>query len=865
MATIFDLILQDTLADAHAWALPNVKGQGQERWIGTRRPTALESFCRKRDIAGFGVFFCVSTIAIGQPRKKEHARELRFLFCDIDFKDHDTAPAEIERLLRALPCPPTRMHHTGNGIHCFWLMETPFLSDGMAEAEVLLRKLCNLLGGDPTVAHCVALMRVPGTHNTKRGQSLPVTVIREGVETYAPAQIDAWVGSAGAPLLVRRNAPALNAFERMAQEQAFRAPIDVDARLQAMSVGGEGDAGVHNTLLSCTASMVAAGIEEDDIVQELMGALDGMEGTEGWNWVQEEREIRGMCRDAHVKFVQPKSIRSALEPLVKRTGGGEPPAPPSTTLPDGVVSLSDARKERDAESDARRERVKDKLSKKKKNEHVVLGMGILAGLDEENRRIMYADNQCWMYEGGVWKSIAPDDERLWISVMVERGCNAIGLVSTTKIVNETRAWLQRQPDLYKGTGKVEWDAHGMIATKSGLIGWEADDTRHHDLLPSHYVTRIIDCEYAPAAECNTWEDMLYDDYGFDDGTVDFLQEFAGCCLVNRKPRTLMRALVLLGPSNTGKSNILNVIAGLISMVHNSTALKTLENSHGLMDFLKPIPWVLHEAFEQSKWEMSATVKALLSGDAVHVNIKNGPMHSLEFKQPILWGTNVPPQFREASRAMENRLAIVKMTRSYNPAQVVGTALQAQEAGYRTPAELVLATEKAGLLNWAIEGLKRAWTRGHFVFTNEMQASLHAMRTDSNMATGFVEECCTYDPTTFVVAGDFYGAFAVWHRDHRGGQTPSNDSIGRSMTSLADPRVLAGERVNKKRIYAGLRLNEEGLDCWNAYSSSVMQERSGVRISERDTEVNKLLTAEQLQRGVFVAMQAAHASWQPDPT
>lgn len=874
MSTVFDILLLDTMAEVHAWALPNIKGEGRERWIGTRDLHRLETFAARRDETGYGVFFCVATIAPGMPRKKEHMRELPWLFADVDFKDHDTPPDDIEAVLRALPCPPSRMHHTGNGIHCFWLLDAPYFSDQMETAEELLRRLAAVLGGDPSVAHCVALMRVPGTHNTKRGERHRVRVIREGVESYTGGQISAWLASVRDPVLVRRGRET-NPFLRVAEEQAFRAPVDVEHRLASMQPGGTGDEGVHATQLSCTASLAAAGVDEDEAAALVLDATMQLAGTGDWNWRQEEKTIREMYRDAAKKFErrperdpgrnpdrpEPRDIGRALAPLVQ--------AP----LPAGVVNLAEARKERERDEPddtpvmdraTAKERATAKLSAKKKNEHVVLGMGILEALRDEGKAIMYAENQCWMYSAtaanqGLWKAMTPDEEKSWASVMVERGCNAHRLVSTTKIVNETRAWLQRHPDLHRQD--VKWDAHGGVAVRQGILNWG-----NGEVLPykaEYHVTKRIDCTYAPEARAPTWQRMLAEDYQFTEGTITFLQELLGVSLLAKKPRGLTRALVLLGPSNTGKSNILNAFAGLLGKEQNSTPLQTLENAHGLMSFLQPVPWVLHEAFDQSRWEMSATAKALLSGDIVHVNVKNGPMLSVEFKQPVFWGTNVPPQFREASRAMENRLAIVKMKRAFNPLRVTGTAAEAITAGYRNPAELVLETERAGLLNWALTGLRRAMARGHFVFTPEMMQSLHTMRTDSNMATGFMEECCEFASDGYVDTTDFYGAFTVWHRDHRGGQTPSADALGRAMHNLSDPRLLVGERVNRKRIYAGIKMNEEGLDCWNAHSSSVAAERSGMRISDRDTDVNKTLGEEQLQRHEFAAMQDAHRSWRPD--
>src|SRR5947209_4128937 len=126
MANIFDTIASRTeTGEVHCWVLPNVRGEGRERHIATRENDRLDKFSNKHDQPGYGAFFCVSTIEPGHARKKESARQLPFLFCDIDFKDIDLPTEQIERILHDLELPPSRIHHTSGGLHCFWLLDTP--------------------------------------------------------------------------------------------------------------------------------------------------------------------------------------------------------------------------------------------------------------------------------------------------------------------------------------------------------------------------------------------------------------------------------------------------------------------------------------------------------------------------------------------------------------------------------------------------------------------------------------------------------------------------------------------------------------------------------------------------------------------
>lgn len=860
MATIFDVLLNGTTGDVQVWNLPNIKGEGDERWTGTRSAARLETWVERKDVPGTGTFFCVSTLEPRQRRKKEHAIELPFLFGDVDFKFVDLPKEEILGRLLALPLPPSRIHATGGGYHCFWVLDEPVTRDGMDGAERLLRLLASRIGMDRMVAHRVALLRVPGTHNSKRvgpgdGRGVRTEVVSETGQLYSLSEIDAWLASlrGSEPILPQHDRPQdANPFSRLAETQELRGPMDVEAALAAMAVGFN----VHDTQLSAMASLAVADVDEDDAVGLVLEATRSLPGAENWDWTEEERNLRRMHRDAVKKF----GVRGDAPANGTTRDQGRPQAAPGrqSVQSVGVVSLADARAKRqeaeaqeddDEEADPKK-RALGKISKKLKNDHVVIGRWILEVLHDQDRALLYTDNQAWMYREGVWTSMVPETEKSWASVMVEQACRAAKLVSTTKLVNETRAWLQREPDLHKED--VKWDQHGGIAVKNGVLNYGNGTLLPYK--PEYYVTRRIDCDYDADARCPVWEKMLAEDYQFDRPTISFLQEFLGTSLVSNKPRTLTRALVLLGPSNTGKSNILNAMAGLHGEMHNTTPLKALSGTHGSMQFLHPNPWVLHEAFEQSSWEMSDVAKAIISGDPFNINVKNAPIVTQRHTAPILWGTNVPPQFKEASRAMENRLAIVRMHRSFDPLNVEGTALEALRRGYRTPAEWVLNDEKKGLLNWAIAGWKRARERGHFEFTTEMMQSLHQMRMEGNMASGFVEECCEYDPNIYLNVGDFYGAFSVWHADHRGGNTPSVDSLGRAMQALADDRLVCGGRINRQRVYAGIKLNEEGLDNWNAFQSSVMAERTGLRVASSVQDVNKYISPSTMDTDTFARLR-----------
>ena len=285
-------------------------------------------------------------------------------------------------------------------------------------------------------------------------------------------------------------------------------------------------------------------------------------------------------------------------------------------------------------------------------------------------------------------------------------------------------------------------------------------------------------------------------------TIGVIQELLGAGLVDDKPRELSRALVFQGGSNFGKSGLLEVMGGLFGQDVNTTPIEALEGTHGMMGFIKRRPWVLHEAFDQRKWHFSSDVKTIITGEPVNINVKNGPILSQRVYAPIFWGTNYPPQFKESTRAITNRMVVIECRREFMPNKPVGAAKEARRLGLGKPSNLVLRDELPGLLAWAVVGLQRALKRGHLILTKSMSDELDKIRSDSNMVDGFLTDCCFYDQDKLLSVPDFCLAFAAWWLANKGENrtTPSNEAIGKALAAMVDPKIAIG----RARTFYGTR-------------------------------------------------------------
>jgi RecA-family ATPase len=294
-------------------SIPNQRGSDLPiRWMYAKSAADVGQFVAKHDAPGMAIYFAVARLKDGaEARTIETVKETLWLWADVDFKHHPgMTPEEIDKRLEQMRNPPTVVINSGHGRHLYWRLHEPEdLSTEAARRKLTeaLTLACQHVSGDPGVCEVARLMRVPGSHNTKNGDNLPVEVLTCNEHEYDLAElVDWWLEARPvmpAPAAVNGSGgnghdPA-DPFAAFAGE--YKAPIDVEARLAGMRYGGAGDTSIHATQLQCTGALLRQGIPLEDVVAQVLGATKrtaaGDARCAGWDWRAEEITIERMCVD----------------------------------------------------------------------------------------------------------------------------------------------------------------------------------------------------------------------------------------------------------------------------------------------------------------------------------------------------------------------------------------------------------------------------------------------------------------------------------------------------------------------------------------------------------------------------------------
>jgi hypothetical protein len=319
LETFVDTLFARTQAPRFVCSFANERAQAQHfppRQLVTRDVKRICEFAREWDLPGRALYVCVATLLPGHTRRaKANLSQLVCLHADLDFKGIAASRADIEDVLKLLPCQPNLVVFSGHGLHAYWLLTDPLpaVPENIARLEWLLRKLAHVVAGDPAVCEAARVMRLPGTHNSKNGAWHEVKIVSCHKGHYALERLEDWLKRAPVmlPRVERktsgsgsdsRNGSASDPFMQLGEEQCVRAPIDVEQRLEEMTYHAPDGTSIHNTQLSVSAALLKRGHSIDDVVERVIAATREAAGREGfgWDWAAERKAVRAMC----VKWIE---------------------------------------------------------------------------------------------------------------------------------------------------------------------------------------------------------------------------------------------------------------------------------------------------------------------------------------------------------------------------------------------------------------------------------------------------------------------------------------------------------------------------------------------------------------------------------
>jgi putative DNA primase/helicase len=305
--------------------------------------------------------------------------------------------------------------------------------------------------------------------------------------------------------------------------------------------------------------------------------------------------------------------------------------------------------------------------------------------------------------------------------------------------------------------------------------------------------------YDPKAECPKFKKFLGEVFAGAEETIISIQEQFGYCLYPEMPAEV--SFWWYGAGANGKTQMANILVALLgpkNVAHID--LRTLEN--GRFDrghLFGKLANIIGEP-DPRRLEKSTVFKRATGGDPIYSDVKN--RHSIEFVNfaKFFIYANVYPKIDDISVAFWRRVLAVNFPNKFDGSNAVKDIAK----------EIATPEELSGILNWALEGLRRLKANDwEFTITKEMKEEKERLILFSNPVRAFVDSCCVSDRTAKTATIDLFEAFIIFC-DDMGLPDLSEDEFGKALGRM--PRVISaytmrnGRQVRAKR---GIRLKEEG--------------------------------------------------------
>ncbi|RDY67300.1 hypothetical protein DXT76_19595 [Halobacillus trueperi] len=285
-----------------------------------------------------------------------------------------------------------------------------------------------------------------------------------------------------------------------------------------------------------------------------------------------------------------------------------------------------------------------------------------------------------------------------------------------------------------------------INLKNGLLKWKTGEIKDHT--PDQLSTIQIPVTYDPEATCPKFDEFLKGVVPPD--TIPMVHEMMGYLLI---PETdLEKAFMLTGTGANGKSTLLYAIEKLIGQANIANVpLQELESNRFKKALLYGKLANIFADLSSRVMEGSSAFKTLVSGDRIDGEFKGKDSFSFTPFAKLIFSANELPGSTELGTSFFRRWEVIDFPNQFTGSQ--------KKQGLKY--EITTEEELSGILNHAVEGLKRLYDKGEFTPSESSRKRKELFERESDNVLAFVDEECIFNPDARVYTKKVYQEYKEW--------------------------------------------------------------------------------------------------------
>ena len=407
---------------------------------------------------------------------------------------------------------------------------------------------------------------------------------------------------------------------------------------------------------------------------------------------------------------------------------------------------------------------------------------VLAKHLSETRDVYYGGESFLIYENGVY-NISGEKEagRIIMDYMLPNYC----IMASIRDCRE-------QWDILVSKDFDDFNRNPyLVNVRNGLL--DIRDMSFKEHTPSYLSTVQLNVEYNPQVDCPQFKKFLNE--VLDCKLIPLVQEIVGYLLTTNTAS--QKAFVFWGPARTGKSTLLWVVEYLLLGKKNVSNIpwqeigdkfKTAELLGKLANVFSDLP--------SKSIDDTGIFKVVTGEDYLMAEKKNkNPFKFKPFARLVFSCNELPRNYVDRTEGFYRRLIIVPFSRQIDKSKID------KSLKYK------FQREKEGILNWALEGLKRLYENNFEFSENELTDGVKKeYKRENNNVISFVEECCEIDSLFSCSRIEIYEAYKEFCVE-AGLKALSQIKFNKELEGNFN---ITRSRSGKLRLWNGVRIKLEDL-------------------------------------------------------
>lgn len=344
------------------------------------------------------------------------------------------------------------------------------------------------------------------------------------------------------------------------------------------------------------------------------------------------------------------------------------------------------------------------------------------------------EREIYIYEDGIYQP-GINFIRKWLHFLLEERCKT----HTKKEI------LEKVKDLTAVDRALFTVESNFINLNNGVLDLEKLTLLPHN--PAHLFFSKIPVDYKPQAECPNIKKFLSEI--LDNESIQTFQEFIGFGLYRRY--FIKKALILVGERNTGKTTLLKIISSLFGAPNVSgVSLQKITSDKFSAAHLYQKHINTFDDLSFKDINDTGAFKIATGGGSITAEYKFGNQFQFENYAKLIFACNKIPDVKDTEDdAYFSRWIVLRFNR------------EVEKVDNFLIDKLTTPEELSGLLNFAIEGLKRLLKNEAFSYQKEPDEIKDEMMRSGSSVASFVATCLCSDSNSWVSKDDLYSAFCEY--------------------------------------------------------------------------------------------------------